>query len=290
MPRTYGLLATRTKVSIATATIPWMAVIPFVLSVTGPVRFAARGGGVVAGYPFEFSPFRTKLFSSPHHLRAVISASDWVVGGSNMAIQAAFLAALVSLATGLAALRFGIRREKGSNRRRTYLLTWLPVATAVTFVGLAIAQNQLRNQARFLGTAHGDVYMSGGHLSLAAFVGNLQWIVAVGGWILSMVALVVVSKSVVLPPDTLRFGRTVSMISSISLCVTFVAVVIWGVALDVRGQVVAHAGTVVATYPEHGLWTLLVPVLGVATALSFAGSSSARQSWRTIHVQRLWDV
>jgi hypothetical protein len=290
MPRTYGLLATRTKASIATATIPWMAVIPFVLAVTGPTHLSSLGGSVIAGYPFELTPFRTKIFPSPHGVHAVISTTDWFIGLSNMAIQAAFLLAFVALGFGLAALRYGIKREKRVNRRRMYLLTWLPVATVVTFIGLAYAQDYVRNQARYLGTGHGNIYLGGGHPSVAAFLGNLEWIVAIGGWLLSMVALAVVSRNVTLPPDTLRFGRTVSILSSFSLCVTFVAVVIWGVAIDMRGHAVVHAGTVIATYPEHGLWALLVLVLGVATMLSIAGASSARQSWRTIRVQRLWDA
>jgi hypothetical protein len=294
MPRTYGLLATRTKTSIATATIPWMAVIPLVLFVTGPTHLSSRGGTVQPGFPFQLTPFRTKIDPGAgafnHHwpLLAMISKSDWFTGLSNMAIQAAFMFTLMALGIGLAALRYGIRREKGDNRRRMYVLTWLPVVTFVTFVGLTIAQNVVGNQAKYLETAHGLVFEGGGHPSLAAFIGNLEWTVAICGWLFSMAALAVVSKNVTLPPDTLRFGRTVSMISSISLSVTFVAVVVWGVAIDLRGHAVANVGTVIATYPEHGLWVLLVLVLGVATLLSIAGASSARQSWRTIRMGELW--
>jgi hypothetical protein len=297
MPRTYGLLATRTKASITTATIPWMAVIPFVLSVTGPTHLSSLGGAVNAGYPFQLTFLRTQVYVSPrgfdirpHYVHATISTTDWIIGFSNMAIQAAFFLTLMALGIGLAAFRFGIRREKRVNRRRMYLLTWLPVATLVTFVGLAVAQNAVQNQATYRGSSHGNVYLGGGHPAIAAFIGNLEWIVAIGGWLLSMVALAVVSRKVTLPPDTLRFGRTMSILSSTSLSVTFVAVVVWGVVIDARGPVVARAGTVVATYPEHGLWILLVFVLGVATLLSIAGASSARQSWQTIHLARLWDV
>jgi hypothetical protein len=296
MPRTYGLLATRTKSSIATATIPWMAVIPFVLAVTGPTNLSSPGGTVLAGFPFQLTPSRTKIdpgagaFGSHWPLHAAISRTDWIIGVSSLAIQAAFFVTLMALGIGLAAFRFGIRREKRVNRRRMYLLTWLPVATLVVFIGLTIARNTVQNQATYRGSAHGNVYIGGGHPSVAALLGNMEWIVAVGGWLLSMVALVVVSKRVTLPPDTLRFGRTVSMLSSISLSVTFVAVVVWGVAIDARTPAVAHVNTVIATYPEHGMWLLLVPVLGVATLLSIAGASSARQSWRTIRVQRLWDI
>lgn len=296
MPRTYGLLATRTKVSIATATIPWMAVIPFVLFVTGPTKLSSPGGKVLAGYPFQLSPFPTKITPGPGAfgvhwpLHASISMTDRIIGVSNMAIQAAFLVTFFALAIGLAALRFGIRREKRANRRRMYLLTWLPVATVVTFIGLTIAQNYVHNEATYRGSTHGNVFVSGGHPSITALFGNLEWFVAISGWLLSMVALVVISRKVTLPPDTLRFGRTVSVLSASSLCVTFVAVVIWGVAIDLRGNAVTHVSTVVAQYPEHGLWPLLVVVLGVATLFSFAGASSARRSWRTIRVQRLWDV
>jgi hypothetical protein len=296
MPRTYGLLATRTKSSIAVATIPWMVVIPFVLAVTGPTRLSSPGGSVLVGFPFQLTPFRTKIdpgagaFGVRWPLHAVIARADWIIGLSSLAIQAAFIVTLMVLGIGLAAFRFGIRREKRVNRRRMYLLTWLPVATAVTFVGLVIAQNLVNSQATYRGSSRGIEYMGGGHPSLAALLGNVEWIVAVGGWLLSTVALAVVAKRVTLPPDTLRFGRTVSMLSSISLGVTFVAVVVWGVAIDARTPAVVRVNTVVATYPEHALWLLLVPVLGVATLLSIAGASSARRSWRTIRVQRLWDV
>jgi hypothetical protein len=296
MPRTYGLLATRTKASIATATIPWMAVIPLVLFVTGPTHLTSPGGTVESGYPFQLSFFRTKIvpgagaFGVHWPLHPIISSTDWIIGLSNMAIQGAFFLTLMALGIGLAAFRFGIRREKRVNRRRMYQLTWLPVATFVTFIGLTLAQNHVSNESTYAGSAHGLVFVGGGHPSVAAFIGNLEWIVAIGGWLLSMVALAVVSKYVTLPPDTLRFGRTMSLLSSFSLSVTFVAVVVWGVAIDVRGHGAARVGTVVSTYPEHGLWVLLVLVLGVATLLSIAGASSARQSWRTIRVQRLWDV
>jgi hypothetical protein len=297
MPSTYGLLSTRTKASIATATLPWMAVIPLVLAVTGPTKLSSRGGVVNAGYPFQLSNFRTKIVPStqafdlhPHNVRAVISTTDWIIGLSSMAIQVAFFLTLMALGIGLAALRYGIRREKRVNRRRMYLLTWLPVATVVTFIGLTFAQNDASNHSTYLETAHGLVFEGGGHPAVAAFLGNLEWIVAIGGWLLSMAALAVISKKVTLPADTLRFGRTVSILSSFSLSVTFVAVVIWGVAIDLRGRAVVRAGTVIARYPEHGLWVLLVLVLGAATLLSIAGASSPRQSWRTIHVQRLWDA
>ena len=296
MPRSYGLLATITKASIATATIPWMAVIPLVLFVTGPTHLSSLGGTVQAGFPFQLTPFRTTIVPGAgafnHHwpLLAMISPSDWIAGLSNMAIQAAFVLTLMALGIGLAAFRFGIRREKRVNRRRMYLLTWLPVVTFVTFVGLTIAQNDASNHGTYLETAHGLVFEGGGHPSVAAFIGNLEWVVAIGGWLLSMVALVVISKKVTLPPDTLRFGRTVSILSSFSLSVTFVAVVIWGVAIEVGSHAAARVGTVTATYPEHGLWVLLVLILGVATLLSIAGASSARQSWQIIRVQRLWDA
>jgi hypothetical protein len=293
MPRTYGLLATRTKVSIATATIPWLAVIPLVLAVTGPVHLTSLAGTVSAGYPFQLTLWRTQIYpltANVRHVHAVFSAANWTIGLSTMAIQAAFILTLMVLAVGLSALRYGIRRERGANRRRMYLLTWLPLVTAVTFIALSVAHDQVRNEAMYRGTAHGDVYIGGGHPAVAALLGNVEWIVAIGGWLLSMAALVVVSKNVTLPPDTLRFGRTVSVLSSISLSVTFVAVVIWGVAIELQGRAALHAGTIIATYPEHGLWVVLVLVLGAATLLSLVGASVARQSWRTIRVQRLWDV
>src|SRR5277367_722176 len=46
MPRTYGLLATRTGESVATGTLPWLAIVPFLSFVTGAAVVHSSSGPV----------------------------------------------------------------------------------------------------------------------------------------------------------------------------------------------------------------------------------------------------
>jgi hypothetical protein len=104
-----------------------------------------------------------------------------------------------------------------------------------------------------------------------------------------MGGLTVVANRVNVPPATLRFGRTVSVLTSISMTLTFVAFVVWVAALHVQSSQVHVAGSIVASYPRHDLWLPIACVLGLACAASIYGATRARQSWRAISALRLWD-
>jgi hypothetical protein len=119
-------------------------------------------------------------------------------------------------------------------------------------------------------------------------MGDLMWTLAIGGWLLAMGGLAVVANRANVPPDTLRFGRTVSMLTSISMSLTFLAFMVWSVAVDVQSRQGSGVGTLVATYPRHDLWIPMTFALGLASAASIWGATTARRSWRTIRLQRLW--
>jgi hypothetical protein len=130
----------------------------------------------------------------------------------------------------------------------------------------------------------------GGHSAEAALVGNFMWVVAIAGWLLTMGSLAVVARRVNLPPETLRFGRTVSVLTSLSLSLTFVAYLVWGVAIEVQNRESHVAGAIVATYPRHDVWLPMAFAFGLACAASIWGATMARRSWRIIYSQRLWDT
>jgi hypothetical protein len=291
MPHTYGLLANRTRTSVAAGTLPWMAIMPFVLTFTGTYVLHPYSGYLEVGYPFLLSPFRTKVtsFGGVHTLHPAMSTATWVGGISVMAVQALFLVTLIVLGIGLSALRDGIMREKGRNRRSMYLLTWTPLITVFGLIALEIARSFVDANS-VTASSNGQVVWSGGHPALAPLVGGLIWTVAVGGWLLSMGGLAVVANRVNVPPDTLRFGRTVSVLTSISMSLTFLAFIVWGIAVDVQSRQSHVVGTMVATYPRHALWLPMALALGLFSVASIYAATSARRSWRTIYSQRLWDT
>jgi hypothetical protein len=290
MPRTYGVLATRTRTSIAASTLPWLAVVPFVLIITGTYVLHPFRNEVIVGYPFQLSPFPTKLFVANQTLHPAMSAATWVGGISVMVVQALFIVTLIVLGLGLSALRYGIKREKSRNRRLMYLLTWSPFITVFGVIALSIGRTYF--SARQFATSidgHSHISRVGGHPAVAALMGDLMWTLAIGGWLLAMGGLAVVANRVTVPPDTLRFGRTVSVLTSISMSLTFLAFMVWSVAVDVQTRQETAVGTLVATYPRHDLWIPMAFSLGLCSAASIWGATSARRSWRTIRLQRLWD-
>jgi hypothetical protein len=292
MPRTYELVATRTRTSVATGTLPWLAIVPFVMYVTSGLVVHSTAGAVQIGYPFQLTGFRTRVVSEPgvHWIHPSISTTTWIVGASTMLMDALYLLTLLVLTVGLGMLRYGVAREKKTNGRSLYLLTWLPVATLVIFVGLKIAQPFVGANSHSFLNAHDQLVTVGGHSALAAFLGVVAWIVALSGWFFTIIGLAVVAKRANLPPETLRTGRTVSVLTSVSLSLTFLAFVVWGIGIDVQSHQPHVAGAITATYDRHGWWLPMALGLGVACAASLWGATTARRSWRIIYSQRLWDT
>jgi hypothetical protein len=202
-----------------------------------------------------------------------------------MFMDALFSLTLLVLIVGLGVLRYGIVREKGQNRRSLYVLTWVPVVVVVVLVAMRVAQGFLSDGSRL---GPNDQFIDG-HTALAALMGNFMWVVAIGGWLLTIVGVAVVARRANLPPETLRFGRTVSVMTSVSLTLTFIAYLVWGVALAIQNRESHVAGAIVATYSLQDVWLPMAFALGVSCVTSIWGATVARRSWRIIYSQRLWD-
>jgi hypothetical protein len=292
MPRTYGLLANRTRTSITASTLPWMVMVPFVLFTVGQFAVHSSAGAVQIGYPFQLTLLRTRVVSQPgiHWVHPSMSTTTWVIGISTMVITGLFVLTLVVLGVGLGSLRNGIKREKRTNRRSMYLLTWAPPITVLAIIAFWYAQALLNGHGHFNQNVKGHIVWTGGHPAVAALIGNLMWTVAISGWLLSMVGLAVVANRVNVPRDTLRFGRSVSVLTSISMTLTFIAFIVWVVAVHLQSSQAHIAGAIVATYPRHDLWLPIACALGLACAVSIYGATRARRSWRIINSQRLWNT
>ena len=287
MPHNFGLLAARTRTSVATGTLPWLAIVPFLSYVIGRFTLTSSSGAVESGYPFQLTLLRTRVVSEPgvHWVHPTISTSTWIVGGATMFMDALFSLTLLVLIVGLGVLRYGIVREKGQNRRSLYVLTWVPVVVVVVLVAMRVAQGFLSDGSRL---GPNDQFIDG-HTALAALMGNFMWVVAIGGWLLTIVGVAVVARRANLPPETLRFGRTVSVMTSVSLTLTFIAYLVWGVAVAIQNRESHVAGSIVATYSLHDVWLPMAFALGLSCVTSIWGATVARRSWRIIYSQRLWD-
>jgi hypothetical protein len=293
MPRTYGLVAHRTRTSIAASTLPWLLVIPFLTLVSKGMTLRSSSGYVEIGWPFQLTSFRTHVVPERgmHWVHPSISTATWIVGTSTMVMNALFIITFFTLVIALGVLRYGIVREKRHNRRSTYLLTWVAPVTLLVFVALVIVQLMLTHGSRPTeATPTSPTIWTGGHSALAALAGNLMWTVAIVGWLVSMAGIIAVANRATLPPETLRFGRSTSVLTSVSLSLTFLAFVVCGVAIEVQNHESHVAGAIVATYPRFAFWLPMTIVLGLASVVSIASATSARRSWRTIYVQRLWDT
>ena len=86
IPQNYGVLAMRTRTSVAAGTLPWLAIVPFLTFVTGGMTLHSSSGEVETGYPFQLTLFRTRVVSEvgTHWVHPSISTGTWIVGASSM--------------------------------------------------------------------------------------------------------------------------------------------------------------------------------------------------------------
>ena len=289
MPQTYGLLAERTKMSITTATIPWLVIVPFITFVTGSVALHSSSGFVLNGFPFQFTG-AMGVFSNtqPRVVHPLMSVATWVVGFAGLTISVLFLTTLLVLAFGWRALRSDIRHSPQPNERRLRILSWIPDITVWLVFAMWIA-HYLVGPHSFTQHGNGPLIPLSGNLALAAVLGDLTWVVAIVGWSLSMVGIAALAKGAELPPETLRFGRTVSVLTAVSMSLSFVAFAAWGIALSVQSHQLVVAGAITAAYPHQVLWLPIASVLALAVVISVWGAIIARRSWRVISAQRLWE-
>jgi hypothetical protein len=289
MPRTYGLLAARTKTSITTATIPWLVMVPFVTFVTSSFALHSNSGVVLPGFPFQLNGGMGVLSRfSPRIVHAPMSVATWVAGFAELTISVLFLATLLVLAFGWRALRFDIRHSPQHNQRRLRILSWVPDLTVWLVIALWVA-HYLVGPRSFTQHDGGPLIALGGNPALAALLGDLVWVVGIVGWSLTMVGIVALAREAELPPETLRYGRTVSILTAVSLSLSFIAFAAWGIALSMQSHQLAVAGAITATYPHQALWLPIALALALAVVISVWGATNARRSWRAIAAQRLWE-
>jgi uncharacterized membrane protein len=165
---------------------------------------------------------------------------------------------------------------------------WVPDLTVWLVIALWVA-HYLVGPRSFTQHGSGPLIPLGGNLALAAVLGDLVWFVGIVGWSLSLLGIAVLAKEAELPPETLRYGRTVSVLAAVSMSLSFVAFAAWGIALSMQSHQLEVAGAITAAYPHQALWLPIALALALAVVISVWGATNARRSWRAIAAQRLWE-
>jgi len=117
MPKLYELWSTRTRVSIAAATLPWMLVAPFLLMAMGTQSLHSTAGKVsYTGWSFRMNDLQ--IAGSPPTPAPPLTPAGSVAPYASLAVGVLFLLTLAVLAFGWSALTGAIRRSEIPHRRR----------------------------------------------------------------------------------------------------------------------------------------------------------------------------
>lgn len=279
MPRTVDLWSSRTRVSIATATLPWMLLAPLVIYAVAGQQLRSSAG-LVMWDGFDFFP--THLVVSRHAAfvpAPPLTPVGLVVTASAFAMLILFLIAFVVLFFGWSRLTGAIARHASLQRRRTRLLAWTPLFSLLLDVLLIIA----------IGIVHPSAYVSrggrpfvpiGGHLAILHMLDKALPVVAVGGWLLAAVCVAVASRRADTDMSDLRYGKSIAVITTTLFTLMAVACVTWGVGLVLQARDAAHGNFTTIAYSHPSLWLPLSAALVTGSVLSILGATAALKSWR----------
>jgi len=267
MPMHRELWATRTRVSIAVATLPWLVVLPFVLAaIIDRDSYQSISAATI-----------THLTHSP----ATRIATD-----AYQFLQIALLVSFFAVVIGWSALAGGVRRSPAPGRRLV-LLCWVPLLSFLADLGLFIArQTQTSHTTLFHGNA--PPVPLGGHPATAHALLVVLWAVFAAGALASVLSLAVVTKRADMPILYLRSGKRIAAFTALSLTLMAVMAIAGGIATGYHGRLIPSMGNFL--YRGHfsaGLyvvvsarWWLAAVPLTLAAAVALAGWHSARRAWR----------
>jgi hypothetical protein len=280
MPRTYVLWSTRTRMSIAAATLPWMLVAPFLLMAMG-TQSLHSGAGNVYYSGFNFGMTHLQIAGAPPTPAPPLTPAGSVVPFASLAVGVLFLVTLAVLASGWIGLTGAIRRSAMPNRRRVRLLAWAPGFALLADIALIVAQTLAR--PRSFHSIGGRPFVAvGGHPLAAHVLGTVLGVVAIGGWLVSVACVAAAVKRADVAPSDLRFGKSVSLITTTLFALMLAAYMTWGVGLIVQARQSAHGNFTTIAYSHQDLWFPMVVFISLAVILSGFSSREARRSWRVL--------
>jgi len=277
MPKIYELWSTRTRISIAAATLPWMLVAPFVLMAMGTQSLHSTKGYVFfSGSGFTMT--HLQIAGAPPTPAPPLTPAGSVVPFASLAVGVLFLVTLAVLASGWTGLTGAIRRSAMPHRRRVWLLAWAPGFALLADVALVVAEVLLRPNG-YRSTGGGPMVPIGGHPLAAHVLGTVLAVVAIGGWLASIVCVAVAAKRADVALSDLRFGKSVSIATTALFALMLTAYLAWGIGLLVQARQASQGTFTTISYSHQDLWFPIVVLITSAVVLSGFSSRAARRSW-----------
>jgi len=282
MPPVYDLWCTRTRVALAAATLPWVLMGPLVLMVIGGQRLHSSAGRIfpgqlsITGGSNQLVMGRGLLTPAPP-----LTLAGSVAWYANVAMVVLFLLTLFVLFAGWTGFAGAIKRSAVPHRRRLSLLAWAPALSVLADFVLTVVQDVLMPHAWRTSGGRPPVPI-GGHLAVAHALGTALVVVALAGWLVSIVCAAVAAKRADISPLDLRFGKSVALVVATLLLLTLAAYTTWGIGLLVQSGQAVHGRFTTISYSHQDLWPLVVVGLLLAATMSAFGASAARRSWRVV--------
>lgn len=279
MPKVPELWARRTRFSIAAATLPWVLIAPVIMYATGAQTLHVPVGRVM---PTELNTFGSTslMITGVHsHPAPPLSPQGWVIHNAATAVGILLMISLFVFYVGWRDLIGRAGRYAIWHRPRLVMLARVPLLALLADVTLFFIREHYEPHSWM---SHDDgplIPLSGNPHAVHLLTPSL-WTVAVVGWLISVWCVAIVSKSVDLSAQGLRFGKRIAGLIAALVVVTLGAYVSWGVSLWLQNKPsVAKAYTVV-TYGHAGWWVPLSALLTVVALLSVASASAARRAYR----------
>jgi len=280
MPKIYELWSARTRISIAAATLPWMLVAPFLLMAMGTQSLHSTKGPVFFS-GFSFTMTHLQIAGAPPTPAPPLTPAGSVVPFASLAVGVLFLVTLAVLACGWTGLTGAIRRSATPHRRRVWLLAWAPGFALLADIALVVALILVRPVGYHM-TGGGPMVPIGGHPFAAHVLGTVLGVVAIGGWLASVVCVAVAARRADVAPSDLRFGKSVSIATTTLFALMLGAYMAWGIGLYVQARQATHGNFTTVAYSHQGLWIPMVLLVTVAVVLSGFSSRAARRSWMVL--------
>ncbi len=282
MPPVYDLWCTRARLAIATATLPWVLMGPLVLMVIGGQRLQSTAGRIFPGQ-LSITGGSNQLIlgrglPTPAPPLTVAGSVAWY---ANVAMLVLFLLTLFVLFAGWTGFTGAIKRSAVPHRRRLSLLAWAPGFSILADLVLSVTMDVLMPHSWRTSGGRPPVPM-GGHPAVAHALGTALGVVAVVGWLASIVCVAVAATRADVSPLDLRFGKSVSLVVATLLTLTLAAYATWGIGLIVQSHQAVHGRFTTISYTHQDLWPLMLVALLLAVTLSAFGASAARRSWRVV--------
>jgi len=286
MPKVYRLWATRTRLSIAAATLPWLLTAPLVLIAMGNQSLHSSAGRV---FPPQLTVFGTNdLLVMGRHApipAPSLAPAGRIVVGATLAITVLFLLTVVVLAIGWIRFSGGVGLSS-AHRRRVALLVWAPGFALLADIAVVIAQTLVRPTS-YQSSGGGAMVPLNGHPEATHVLGIILAVVAIAGWLVSIVCVAMAAKRAEVVPKDLRFGRNVSVIVASLFAALLAAYAIWGIGLIMQTHQAAHGNFTTIAYSNQYLWLPMVLLLIVTLSLSAFSARAAARSWRVISLELL---